>query len=76
MFSEPEASLVPYVAVDAFALERRVGHVAFHLLGLPALGTLDCLFAHLGHLHFHDKVMLAFLTGMIVLGHNVSSESR
>ena len=63
-------TFIPHVTVDAFGLERVVRHVAVYVFRLFAFGAFDFLVAHFGHLHFHDKVVLALLAGVIVLRHN------
>jgi hypothetical protein len=65
-----DLTFIPTVTVDAFGLKGVVRHVAVHVFRLLALGAFNFLFAHFGYLHFHDKIVFAFLAGVIVLRHN------
>ncbi len=68
-FESVKILFVPNVTVDAFGFERLVGDVPFHILGLLAFGTFHRLVPDFRYFHFHDKVVVAFFAGVIVLRH-------
>ena len=62
------SGFIPDVAVDAFASEGRIGHIARDFLGTAFLAGHFC-FVQFGDFQLHHKILFALTTSVIIMGH-------